>query len=39
VRLDDNELSAGDGVALKGARTLTFEGVGDAEILLFDMGQ
>ena len=39
VRLDDNELSAGDGVALKGARTLTFEGVDDAEILLFDMGQ
>ena len=39
VRLDDNELSAGDGVALEGARTLAFEGVGDAEILLFDMGQ
>jgi hypothetical protein len=39
VRLDDNELSAGDGVALKGARTLMFEGVDDAEILLFDMGQ
>jgi len=39
VRLDDNDLSAGDGVALKGARTLTFEGVDDAEILLFDMGQ
>ncbi|MEL7448689.1 MAG: pirin family protein [Pseudomonadota bacterium] len=39
VRLDGNELSAGDGVALKGARTLKLEGVDDAEILLFDMGQ
>ena len=38
ARLDDNELSAGDGVALKGARSLTIEGVDDAEILLFDMG-
>ena len=39
VRVDDNELVAGDGVALKGARSLTFEGVDDAEILLFDMGR
>ncbi len=39
VRLDDNELSAGDGVALRGERTLKLEGVDDAEILLFDMGQ
>ncbi|MDJ0751132.1 MAG: pirin family protein [Woeseiaceae bacterium] len=38
VRLDDNELSAGDGVALKGARSLALEGVDGAEILLFDMG-
>ena len=38
VRLDDNELSAGDGVALKGPRSLALEGVDDAEILLFDMG-
>ncbi len=39
VRLDDNELSAGDGVALRGARSLTLKGVDDAEILLFDMGR
>ncbi len=39
VRLDDNELSPGDGVALKGDRSLTLEGVDDAEILLFDMGR
>ena len=39
VRLDDNELSAGDGVALRGDRTLKLEGVDDAEILLFDMGR
>ena len=38
VRLDDNELSAGDGVALRGARSLTLEGVQNAEVLLFDMG-
>ena len=38
VRLDDNELSAGDGVALTGARSLTIAGIDDAEILLFDMG-
>ena len=39
VRLDDNNLSAGDGVALTGARSLKLDGVDDAEILLFDMGQ
>ncbi|MDJ0700669.1 MAG: pirin family protein [Woeseiaceae bacterium] len=39
VRLDDNDLSAGDGVALEGNRTLKLEGVDDAEILLFDMGR
>lgn len=39
IRLDDNELSAGDGVALRGARNLQIAGVDDAEILLFDMGQ
>jgi redox-sensitive bicupin YhaK (pirin superfamily) len=38
VRLDDKQLSAGDGVALKGARSLSLEGIDDAEILLFDMG-
>ena len=38
VRLNGNELAAGDGVALKGAQTLAIEGVDDAEILLFDMG-
>ncbi len=38
VRLNGNELSAGDGVALKGEQTVTIEGVDDAEILLFDMG-
>ena len=39
VRLDDNVLAAGDGVALKGARSLGIVGVEDAEILLFDMGR
>ena len=38
VRLNGNELAAGDGVALKGAQTLAIEGIDDAEILLFDMG-
>jgi redox-sensitive bicupin YhaK (pirin superfamily) len=37
VRLDDRELTAGDGVALTGARRLKLEGIDDAEILLFDM--
>ncbi len=39
VRLDDKNLSAGDGVALKGARDLQIAGVNDAEFLLFDMGR
>ncbi len=38
LRLGDNALSAGDGVALKGPHTLELEGVDDAEVLLFDMG-
>ena len=38
VRLNGNELAAGDGVALKGEQTVTIEGVDAAEILLFDMG-
>ncbi len=38
VRLNGNQLSAGDGVALKGEQTVTIDGVDDAEILLFDMG-
>ncbi len=38
VRLNDNELVAGDGVALRGAQTVAIEGIDDAEILLFDMG-
>ena len=38
VRLNGNELAAGDGVALKGAQSLTIDGLDDAEILLFDMG-
>ena len=38
VRLNGNELSAGDGVALRGQQTVTIDGVDDAEILLFDMG-
>ncbi len=37
VRLDGNELRAGDGVALKDASQVTIDGVDDAEILLFDM--
>lgn len=38
VRLGDRELTSGDGVALRGARTLEIAGFDDAEILLFDMG-
>ena len=38
VRLNGNELSAGDGVALKGEQTVTIEGIDAAEVLLFDMG-
>ncbi len=38
LRLDGNELTAGDGVALQGEHTLKLEGTGDAEVLLFDMG-
>jgi redox-sensitive bicupin YhaK (pirin superfamily) len=38
VRLDGNDLAAGDGVALRGSRHLSLEGREDAEILLFDMG-
>ena len=38
VRLNGNELAAGDGVARKGAQSLTIDGLDDAEILLFDMG-
>ena len=39
VRLDDKNLSTGDGVALKGACDLQITGAEDAEILLFDMGR
>lgn len=38
VRVEGNELSAGDGVALRGAQGVLIDGIDDAEILLFDMG-
>ena len=38
VVLNGNRLSAGDGVALRGAQTVELAGVDDAEVLLFDMG-
>ena len=38
VRLNGNELAAGDGVALRGAQTVSIDGIDGAEILLFDMG-
>ncbi len=38
LRVDGSELSAGDGVALRGAKNVRLEGIEDAEILLFDMG-
>ena len=38
VRLNGNELTAGDGVALRGQQTVSIDGIDDAEILLFDMG-
>lgn len=38
VRLGDRVLSAGDGVAIEGAKTLDIAGIDDSEILLFDMG-
>ncbi|MEL7536441.1 MAG: pirin family protein [Pseudomonadota bacterium] len=37
VRLNGETLTAGDGVALTGAQTVTLDGADDAEILLFDM--
>lgn len=38
IRLNGNELTAGDGVAIKDVSNLRLEGIDDAEILLFDMG-
>ena len=38
VVLNGNRLSAGDGVALRGAQTVELAGADDAEVLLFDMG-
>lgn len=38
VKLNGEPLNAGDGVAITSSGTLRLEGVGDAEILLFDMG-
>jgi hypothetical protein len=37
VRLNGTALSAGDGVAIEAAGTLTLDGANDAEVLLFDM--
>ncbi|MEM6513127.1 MAG: pirin family protein [Pseudomonadota bacterium] len=36
--VNGERVSAGDGVALRGERMISFEGSGDSEILLFDMG-
>jgi redox-sensitive bicupin YhaK (pirin superfamily) len=38
VIVNDNEVFAGDGIALEGPKTITLTGSADAEILLFDMG-
>ncbi|MEE4162737.1 MAG: pirin family protein [Woeseiaceae bacterium] len=38
VRLNGNELTAGDGVALRGEQAVIIDGIDDAEILMFDMG-
>lgn len=38
LHLDGETLSAGDGVAIRGARTLRFDQADNAEVLLFDMG-
>lgn len=37
VRVNGLDLAAGDGLAIEDVRTLEFEGVDDAEVLLFDM--
>jgi quercetin 2,3-dioxygenase len=37
VKLNGQELSAGDGAALTGEKTITLTGVRDAEVLLFDL--
>lgn len=37
LEFNDEMLSAGDGVAIKGASTLTFRNADKAEVLLFDM--
>ncbi|MDR3373425.1 MAG: pirin family protein [Ancalomicrobiaceae bacterium] len=38
VRLNDTELGEGDGVAIAASGILTLTGVGETEVLLFDMG-
>jgi quercetin 2,3-dioxygenase len=38
VSIGDERLAAGDGVAISAAGNLTVAALGDAEILLFDMG-
>ena len=38
VRLNEQPLHAGDGVAIEGAVTITLTGATDTEVLLFDMG-
>ena len=38
VRLNDTELGEGDGVAIGASGILTLTGVGETEVLLFDMG-
>ena len=38
VRLNDTELGEGDGVAIGASGLLTLTGVGETEVLLFDMG-
>ena len=38
VKLNDQQLCPGDGVAIEGPSTITITGTADAEVLLFDMG-
>lgn len=38
VRLEDKELTAGDGIAMDTANTITLTGLSETEVLLFDMG-
>jgi quercetin 2,3-dioxygenase len=38
IKVNDQLLGEGDGLALEGERTIRVEGVDDAEVIVFDLG-